>query len=210
MDRIKIINTIITKNNFKKYLEIGVRNPNDCFNKIQCETKYSVDPGYEYAENPATYKHTSDEFFSLLKESKLDLPSDYQWDVVFIDGLHISDQVEKDIINSLEHLNPKGTIVLHDCNPPTIHHAREDFRDFSTPARCEWNGTVWKNIYKLRCTRSDLNTFVVDCDWGCGIVRKENSETIPFDNPYFEYNSLAKNRKEHLNLKSVEEASELL
>lgn len=210
MNRIQIINTIITKNIFKKYLEIGVRNPDHCFNQIQCETKHSVDPGYEFSPNPVTYKYTSDEFFSLLKEDKLDLPAEYQWDVVFIDGLHISYQVEKDVINSLEHLNPKGTIVLHDCNPPDIYHAREDFRDFSTPCKQNWNGTVWKTIYKLRCTRPDLNVFVVDCDWGCGIVRKENSETMPFDNPYFEYNLFAENRKEHLNLKSVEESLELL
>ena len=90
MDRIEIINAIIKKNNFKRYLEIGVRNPDHCFNKIECETKHSVDPGYEFSENPVTYKYTSDEFFSLLEKGKLDLHRYYEWDVIFIDGLHLS------------------------------------------------------------------------------------------------------------------------
>ena len=34
--RIDIINFLIKKYNFKRYLEIGVRNPADCFNQIDC------------------------------------------------------------------------------------------------------------------------------------------------------------------------------
>ena len=47
MDRIEIINSLIKKNNYKTYLEIGVRNPDDCFNHIVCNKKHSVDPGVE-------------------------------------------------------------------------------------------------------------------------------------------------------------------
>jgi hypothetical protein len=210
MTRIDIINTIIQKNNFDKYLEIGLRNPEDCFNHIQCETKHSVDPGYETEQNEATYKYTSDEFFSLLEKGELDLNPYYQWDVIFIDGLHLSWQVEKDISRALRNLNYDGTIVVHDCNPPDIYHAREDYSDHSTPAEGAWCGTVWKAIYKMRCQRSDLKIFVVDSDYGCGIVKNGMSETIPFDNPYFEYNIFSKNRQKYLNLKSVEEAINLL
>ena len=45
------------------YLEIGVRNPLDNFNRIHANAKYSVDPGIEFKENPVDFKVTSDVFF---------------------------------------------------------------------------------------------------------------------------------------------------
>ena len=51
---------------------------------------------------------TSDEFFEQNKE---------KFDIVFIDGLHHSEQVYKDILNSLNILNEDGTIICHDMNP---------------------------------------------------------------------------------------------
>lgn len=200
MTRIDIINKIISKNGFQNYLEIGVRNPDDCFNLINCESKDSVDPGVENLENPVKYKYTSDIFFNLLESGQLDRPNNYKWDVVFIDGLHVCDQVERDIINSLNHLSEIGYIVLHDCNPPTTHHARDDYWDFSTPAQGCWNGSVWKAIYKMRCHKSDIHLCTVDTDWGCSIITKGNQPVLDFDNTYFEYVYFDTNRKKSLNL----------
>ena len=73
MERYDIINDLIRKNNFKKYLEIGVRNPDECFNLINCETKHSVDPGYENEENMVDFQLTSDNFFKLLENKELNL-----------------------------------------------------------------------------------------------------------------------------------------
>lgn len=203
MYRFDIINYLIKKHNYLNYLEIGVRNPNDCFNKIDVKTKHSVDPCVEF-EADVNYKYTSDSFFSLLESSNLDLPFNYKWDIIFIDGLHISDQVERDILNSLNHLNKNGYILLHDCNPPTIHHAREDFHDTSTIAEGNWNGTVWKAFYKLRSTRNDLKMWTIDTDWGVGLITRGKQECCQFNNPYYEYSKFAKERKDILNLISVD------
>jgi len=127
--RIDIINFLSNKFGAKNYLEIGVRNPWECFDHIICENKDSVDPGFENAENNVKYKYTSDEFFRLLESGKLDKEKDFKWDLIFIDGLHTSYQVEIDIRNSLKHLSENGTIILHDCNPPTEYHARADYND---------------------------------------------------------------------------------
>lgn len=204
MQRYDIINELILKNGFTKYLEIGVREPNDCFNLININTKHSVDPCYEVIA-PIDYQFTSDQFFELLLGAKLNLEPNYKWDIVFIDGLHESSQVDRDIANALAHLNPGGYIVLHDCNPPTIHHAREDFYDVSTPASSNWNGTVWKAIYKYRATRPDLEIFTIDSDWGVGVIKVGSQECCDFDNPYYEYHKFNSNRANYLNLISVEE-----
>jgi hypothetical protein len=203
MERYDIINDLIRKNNFKKYLEIGVRDPDECFNKINCYVKHSVDPGHEIKDDRIEYQYTSDTFFKLLESGHLNLSTTYKWDVIFIDGLHVSTQVEKDIMNSLNHLNYDGFIVLHDCNPPELWYAREDF--CVNGVYSPWNGTVWKSIYKLRATRPDLFVCTVDTDWGVGIVKRGQQECCDFNNSFYEYREFEKNRKEHLNLITVSE-----
>lgn len=195
-----MINKIIEKYGFKKYLEIGVCNPSDCFDKIISERKDGVDPGLEYPENPVRYKMTSDEFFYRLDNDHLNLPKDYKWDIIFIDGLHISTQVLKDINNSLNHLNPDGFILLHDCNPPSYFLQRENYLDENGQYIGFWNGTVWKTIYYLRCHRDDLKICVIDSDWGVGIIKRGQSLKIPFENLFYEYNQMSANRERDLGL----------
>lgn len=205
MQRYDIINKIIQENGFTSYLEIGVCNPEDCYNLINCNSKDSVDPGVEFKENPVKYKYTSDEFFQKLEAGELDKSSDYKWDVVFIDGLHISTQVKRDVENSLNHLNPNGFILLHDCNPPEIFYAREDY--YVNGVQRPWNGTVWKVIYDLRTSMNNLKVCTVNTDWGVGIVKRTDtySRDVSFDNPYYEYNHMAQDRKKNLGLIEVQD-----
>jgi len=197
----QVINHIIGKYNFTNYLEIGVRYVEDCFNHISCSTKHSVDPGYENPNNPATYKFTSDSFFTQLEHNYLDLPPNYKWDVILIDGLHLSYQVEKDILNSLNHLSENGFIILHDCNPflneDSYTRVIEDYWGQM------WNGTVWKAIYKLKASRSDLDVCTLNIDEGTGLIRRGHQELVPFDNPFFEYRLFQKNLVRDLNLIDV-------
>ena len=203
MNRYDIINELIKKCDYKTYLEIGVRNPDECFNLINCEIKHSVDPGYEDTENRVDYPYTSDNFFALLENQELNLSATHKWDIIFIDGLHVSSQVEKDILNSLNHLSENGVIVLHDCNPPELWFAREDY--VVDGVYHPWNGTVWKSIYKLRATRPDLFVCTVDTDWGIGIIKRGKQQCCNFNNSFYEYRMFEQNRKEHLNLISIEE-----
>jgi hypothetical protein len=101
MYRSEIINQIIKTKSLTKYLEIGVRNPDDCFNFINIELKDGVDPGFENPDNPVKYPYTSDDFFVRLENNLLDKSPDFKWDLIFVDGLHLSYQVEKDVLNSL-------------------------------------------------------------------------------------------------------------
>jgi hypothetical protein len=206
MTRIDIINYLITNNRYEHYLEIGVRDLDHCFNWIQCPNKTSVDPKFEpeYLPEGTTYDYelTSDNFFGLLDSSELDLPADKKWDIIFIDGLHLADQVDRDIQNSLNHLSEGGTIVLHDCNPPDISHAREEFyaliHDNGVPYA--WTGTVWKAIYKYRTSRSDLIIRTVDTDYGVGIIQKGLGKIVERKNPYYEFKNFETSREEHLGL----------
>ena len=201
--RYDLMNKIIRKFGFKKYLEIGVCVPSDCFDMIQVEDKVGVDPGLENPENPVKYQMESDTFFERLDNGLLDLPRDHKWDLIFIDGLHISHQVLKDVENSLNHLNEGGYIMLHDCNPTTYFNQREDY--YIDGKQMPWTGTVWKTIYYLRTHRPDLKVGVINPGWGVGVIRREQTDPIPFSNQFYEYNKMAANRRESIGLMEVSE-----
>lgn len=192
MKRIELINTIIQKNKYQSYLEIGVNTiaqPGYSHDSITIPLKHGVDPNVD-----TTYKMTSDEFFKNHISRK--------YDIVFVDGLHIFDQAYRDIINALEHLEDNGTIVVHDCNP-TKEITQRPIRASSV-----WHGDVWKAILKLRMEKPDISIVTVDTDEGCGIIKKGKQDlfttTIQEDKIYT-FDFFNKHRKEILNLISIKD-----
>lgn len=209
--RTEIINFLLSLyKNETYYLEIGVRNPARNFNHIKATHKYSVDPGVEFKENPVDFKITSDEFFKKLSTGDI-LSKDLRFHVIFVDGLHLAPQVDKDITNAFSYLKEDGFIVLHDCNPPTEWHARESFNYRYTPAQKKWNGTTWKAFLKWRFNPS-IHSCCVDTDWGVGILSKHYpvGKSIETTNPFFEYSQLENNRETHLNLIDFETLKRLI
>ena len=192
------------------YLEIGIRNPEDNYNHIIAHTKYSVDPGMEFAANPADFKMTSDIFFKKLGNNGI-LGKEVRFDVIFIDGLHLAEQVDRDITNALNYLKEDGFIVLHDCNPPTAWHAREAHHYNHTPAAGYWNGTTWKAFLKWRGNHSVFSC-CIDTDWGVGILSKKYAigQSLSHNNPFYEFHVFDNNRKTFLNLITFDELKKRL
>lgn len=184
MNRISIIQAYINKYGYKNYLEIGVQ-AGHCFSQIVCEKKTGVDPDPSSA---ATIHKTSDEFFVKNKE---------KFDIIFIDGLHHADQVEKDIINSLEFLAEGGTILMHDCKPES-----EFMQLIPLTTQNEWTGNTWEAFVKMRQTRDDLEMFVINTDWGVGVIRKGKQEKLIIDVPV-NYTNFVQHNPTWLNLISV-------
>lgn len=209
--RTDIINELLsTRTEHSIYLEIGVRNPDDNFNKIRASEKYSVDPGIDFAENPVDFPMTSDEFFEAVAAGKVLRPN-IKFDVIFIDGLHLAEQVDRDIQNSLDFITDDGFIILHDCNPPTEWHARETYRYFLTPAAAAWNGTTWKAFLKWR-SEAGVSSCCIDTDWGVGVLSKsaQLGASPQTQNPFFEFKILAENRVDQLNLVGFEAFQQLI
>jgi Methyltransferase domain len=194
MLRTDVIQKIIDKKKALRYLEIGV-NHGDNFFPIEVAQKVAVDPSFAFSserksewatKNPcnATAEYitaTSDDFFAKADATEL-------FDVVFIDGLHTYAQSLQDVLNSVEKLNDNGVIVMHDCKPPhlgaacpanSLQEAEEMQQNEATKTpgwTGEWCGDVWKTICYLRSHRQDLKVFVLDCDYGLGIVVKGKSD----------------------------------
>jgi len=154
LTRFEIINKVIQKKEFTSYLEIGCQSDVN-FSKIIIENKIGVDP-----QSGGTHRMTSDKFF---------LENNSTFDLIFIDGLHIYEQVLKDIDNSLNVLNKGGVILLHDCLPAKIWHQT------IPQTHSSWNGDVWKSIVKSR-TRDDLDTYTIKADQGLGLILKRKNK----------------------------------
>ncbi len=160
MTRTQLLNHLIDKHKLKTYLEIGVQNPAQNFSKIRLpiKSKVGVDPA---VNAPQIAKCTSDFFFT---KNRL------KFDLIFIDGLHHADQVERDFNNSLACLNDNGFIVIHDCLPLEEIHA-------NVPRESKlWNGDVYKFIFKLN-NYSCIDFVTYNFDHGCCVVWKDMQKT---------------------------------
>ncbi|MAF25196.1 hypothetical protein CL634_06435 [bacterium] len=186
MNRIHIINFLAEKIRAKDYLELGVSR-GICFARINVENKIGVDIKTHNAVRGGNVTHvmTSDDFFE---------QNDKKFDLIFVDGLHVEEQVKRDILNSVECLNDGGYIVCHDMSP------KSEEKQNDPP---EWNGTCWRAWVRIRSERDDLDMSVVDVDQGCGVITKNASQKLII-NEDLTWKNLVKNRKEWLNLVSVE------
>jgi predicted O-methyltransferase YrrM len=189
--RLEIIQNIIISKNYKKYLEIGC-DKDQIFSNILIDFKIGVDP-----VQGGNVRKTSDDFF----KNNLD-----KFDIIFIDGLHEYEQVNKDINNSLKALNDGGIILLHDCMPKSYFHQ-------AVPrSRMSWNGDVWKNIVEAR-VNPEIDTYTCFADEGIGIIfnrmnrnkliiNKKNFKKLTFRDFYYNY-------REYLNIISAEEINKI-
>lgn len=156
--RTDIINLLFEKYGFTSYLEIGVNDPDVNFDKIKSLTRVGVEP-FPVKKHALVYDSASDEFFELLPPEKL-------FDVIFIDGLHTSEQSYRDAINAKKHLSENGFIVMHDCNPLE--------KVWTIPVEEYvnglWTGSVYKAFIRLKSENKDWSCFVINEDMGCGIL----------------------------------------
>lgn len=166
--RIDFLSTLAGRQNIRSYLEIGCFQ-DECFSRIQAPRKVGVDP-----VSGGTVRAKSDDFFA----TNADV-----FDLVFIDGLHLAEQVLADVKHSLEVLRPGGVIVLHDCLPlnSVAQYRRRSSR--------VWNGDVWKAFVEIRrWPHVDAATCLIDHGLGV-IVRRPN--TAPLSLPMSSYRQLA-------------------
>ena len=187
--RYDIINYLIDKYKLINYLEIGVFQGEN-IRKIKAIHKDGVDPGAEgYVVPEVNYPMISDDFFKLIKGH-----DDIKYDIIFIDGLHHADQVEKDIQNSLNHLTHNGFIVMHDCNPVS-YEAQLIPRE-----TIAWNGDTWKAFVDFKYNHPLYKCCVIDTDFGVGVIQNNSKERNSLNLNIWSWDKFNNHRKELLNL----------
>jgi predicted O-methyltransferase YrrM len=105
------------------------------------------------------YHLTSDIFFKY-KDKNL------KFDIIFIDGDHTYDQLQKYVTNALGSLNDSGVIFIHDLLPRNHLESSEIQKSFT------WHGAIWKVAVELS-EHPDLIFRIVNIDRGLGILKKK-------------------------------------
>jgi len=172
------------------YLEIGIEYGNT-FNKINMKTKIGTDPDPEYRDANIIIK-TSDNFFADNKEI---------FNTIFIDGMHQSDYVLRDFMNSVKCIHPNGLIFIDDIFPnneeeqkkiPKVHRLINGIIKYA-PGH-PWTGDVWKTMYyllKYYKDSFDFKCYLHDNYRGVGVVSniKLDINKINYDVALEEINS---------------------
>tara|TARA_B100002019_G_C21266119_1_gene599538 strand:+ start:59 stop:736 length:678 start_codon:yes stop_codon:yes gene_type:complete len=189
--RTDIIQSIIIKQKYNNYLEIGCDNDEN-FSKILINKKIGVDP-----LKGGTLRMTSDEFFNNHKN---------YFDIIFLDGLHTYEQTIKDINNSLKYLNKNGVVIVHDCLPKKI------WNQIVPRIYGHWNGDVWKAIVQSR-TYKNADTYTLIADHGLGIIfNRQNKNLLKLDKTNFKnlkFSQYYSRHQEFMNTVSIKNLDKL-
>ena len=159
-DRSSFINSLI-KIVGDRYLEIGL-GTGDHFKSINTDNKDGVD----ILNVPvATHVMPSNEYFRQCNKT---------FDIVFIDGNHICEQVVMDFNNALNHLSEHGVILVHDLVPRD--------KTYISPAGC---GDGFKMLaYFVKQGSVDMAT--VENSLGLTIFKsREPAKYLDIDYDYF-------------------------
>ncbi|MGI8840701.1 MAG: class I SAM-dependent methyltransferase [Caulobacteraceae bacterium] len=150
-NRISLVNLLLSRNPGGAYLEIGCAS-NTLFDAVMAKRKTGVDP-----VSGGTHRQTSDAFFAANPDAR--------FDVVFIDGLHLYDQVRRDLVNSLRAVGKGGWVALHDMLP------RDWIEEHVPPlSTAGWTGDGWKVAFELIAS-PDVDFRLLAIDHGVGVVR---------------------------------------
>lgn len=166
-NRLALLRHLKAKFGYRRYLEIGT-DQDEVFSRMNgFELKVGVDPNAG-----GTHRMTSDAYFDWNRAQPPE--ARHRFDLILVDGLHEWSQVLRDVDNSLELLEPGGTIVLHDCMPFEERH-----QTVPRPMPIGfWTGNHWKAVFLLR-QRPDIDIAVGRFDWGVGVLRKRpNARTF--------------------------------
>lgn len=189
-----ILNFLVQRYKLQSYLEIGVHTKAINFDKIKCSDTIGVDPA---VSAQADCQMTSDEYFEKHCERRFDL--------IFIDGLHHAEQVQKDFENSLQCLNEGGFIMLHDTNPTL-----EKYTEIPRKTKI-WNGDVYKFIWRLKTYRG-IKFITADIDHGCTIVWKDKRMMNAYVPSYVQisWDLFNANKYELINIISIQDLTKYL
>ena len=156
-ERIQVIHSLTQPSD--NYLEIGVES-GVTFLNTHFIHKEGVDPDPK-CSHPNLVLKKSDDYFADLQRSNNCVEKK---DAIFIDGMHQSEYLLRDINNSIKILSPNGKIFIDDilpltydeqCKIPKKHFYENGILKYG---EC-WTGDVWKVIYYLLLNFSNSINF---------------------------------------------------
>jgi len=178
-----LINWFAKEYDFSSYLEICTLSTGNYFDKVDsyffkikdCINYYveDHDPYYSKFGNAVLKDHD----FKILPfddHLKKIIDKNQKYDVIFVDSFHTVEHTIRDLEAALSLLSSTGIIIVHDCFPDSeavIGPWKED----------DWSGQTYEGYIRFLLKNSHFENFVINIDYGCGIIRPHNKSTIKRD-----------------------------
>lgn len=200
-----LINAIGKHRKFETYLEISTPTTGNVYDRVSplvFKEKTILlyrDRSQRGKRRPDTNAPVTEEY-----QKSIDalISAGKKYDVIFVDSFHTFEQSKIDIENAVRLVSANGAIVIHDCAPIRFETATPYY------IAGEWYGHTYKALLHFRISCA-LNMCVVDTDFGCGVIHmSEPSNAITTAqtlDQVSEWSYYAANRKELLNLLTIEE-----
>jgi len=160
MNKQYIVNYLIIKYNLKSYLEISTPTTSFVYSEIICDDKTLIC----YSIDQTNIRQDNDTILSL--EEYKNIKFDKKFDIIFVDPYHSFDQSNYDIELAYSLLSENGFIVVHDCYTTVKELYNIEFQYEA------WCGETYKAFINFNINHPKNQLFVVDCDFGCGIISK--------------------------------------
>jgi hypothetical protein len=212
-DKTDIIHFLSDLNRYESYLEICSPSTGGLYNKIdrssfrRCHRlMYRIPPGFD---------DQLDINFRSFDARTADLVETihafgFRYDIVLVDSFHYYDLSFRDLADAFNVLTPRGSIVVHDCLPTSEELASPDY----VPGG--WCGVSFIAYIDFVTSGRPLTYTTVDTDYGCGVIRKSDSEEqLPQDlmegwnsvrhDAKAAYRFMSENKHQLLHLVSVDE-----
>ncbi len=169
-----------------RYLEVGVCE-GVTFDRVPAARKVAVDPEFRFDQEEKAHEHpestyhevTSDEYFNRM------IGADEEFDVIYLDGLHVFEQTLRDLLNALAHLQPRGCIVIDDTRPPTYLASIPDHMRFLEERRAlgvrdqAWMGDVYKVVHFAQAFLPGLSYGTITNNHGQTVLWRHRRDEEP-------------------------------
>jgi hypothetical protein len=165
----RIVNYLAAVNGYRHYLELCTPTTGNLYRELdrllfvtcrrlmyKCNTEF--DDGLEIDFRSPDFN--IDDCLKQIVETKI------RPDIVLVDPWHEYDTSFRDIAKAFELVPPGGSLLVHDCLPPSLSVASPEY----VPG--DWCGVTYKAYVDFVSGRSDLEFKTVNTDYGCGVIRK--------------------------------------
>jgi hypothetical protein len=152
----------------KTYMEIGVEYGRTFFD-VDIENKVAIDPDFRF--DPKSVNTPGCAFFPMTSDAFFAHHDGSSFDIIFLDGLHESEQTLRDLLNCLPLCHPNTVIVIDDVMPTDCFSGLRDhadairFREMNGGQGPAWHGDVYKVVYFLHDFMPGLSYATIDDGW---------------------------------------------
>lgn len=171
-NKIDIIHFLSDLYGYRSYLELCSSTTGNCYHQID-KSKFKTCHRLMY-RTPSSFDDGLDINFRSAHVGTKDLLETIhafglRYDIILVDSFHTLGPSYRDLVDAFGIVSDHGTIVVHDCLPPTEELVAPEMIPGS------WCGVTFAAFIDFVLENPGLKYLTIDTDYGCGIIRKSTA-----------------------------------